>query len=197
VFIKNADGTGEEKKLLSYGSNIFATSWTRDGKWICVTDDPHRDILVYSADGQQPPIKFLVTEFVEEEGRFSPDGHWMLYMSNESGQQEVYVRPFPGPGGKWQISSGGINYRAFWKGDGKEIYYISRDGRMMAVQVSATGNSFSIGEAKPLFDAFAKGVSTMLDASKDGQRFLVVYNPIESNSDVLTMVLRWDDEIKK
>ncbi len=108
VFIKNADGTGEEKKLLSYGSNIFATSWTRDGKWICVTDDPHRDVLVYSADSQKPPIKFLMTDFVEEEGRFSPDGHWLLYMSNESGQQEVYVRPFPGPGGKWQISPNGI-----------------------------------------------------------------------------------------
>ncbi len=197
VFIKNADGTGDERNLLSYGSTIFATSWTRDGKWICVTDDPHRDILVYSADGQQPPIKFLLTDFVEEEGRFSPDGHWLLYMSNESGQQEVYVRPFPGPGGKWQISQNGIFYRAFWKGDGKEIYYISRDGKMTAVKVNAVGNSFSVGEAQTLFDAFAEGVSYMLDASKDGQKFLVVYNPIESNSEILTMVLHWNDELKK
>jgi serine/threonine protein kinase len=197
VFIKNADGTGDEKKLLSYGSNIFATSWTRDGKWICVTDDPHRDILVYSADGQQPPIKFLMTDFVEEEGRFSPDGHWLLYMSNESGQQEVYVRPFPGPGGKWQISPNGIFYRAFWKGDGKEIYYISRDGKMTAVKVNAVGNSFSVGEVETLFDAFSKGVSIMIDASNDGQKFLVVYNPIQSNSEILTMVLHWNDELKK
>ena len=197
VFTKNADGTGEEKKLLSYGSNIFATSWTRDGKWICVTDDPHRDILVYSADGQQPPIKFLMTDFVEEEGRFSPDGHWLLYMSNESGQQEVYVRPFPGPGGKWQISPNGIFYRAFWRGDGKEIYYISRDGKMIAVKVNAVGNSFSVGEVETLFDAFSKGVSIMIDASKDGQKFLVVYNPIQSNSEILTMVLHWNDELKK
>jgi serine/threonine protein kinase len=197
IFIKNADGTGDEKKLLSYGSDIFATSWTRDGKWICVTDSPHRDILVYTADGQKPPIKFLMTDFVEEEGRFSPDGHWLLYMSNESGQQEVYVRPFPGPGGKWQISPNGIHYRAFWKGDGKEIYYISRDGKMTAVKVNAVGNSFSVGEVETLFDAFAKGISYLLDASKDGQKFLVTYNPVQSNSEMLTMVLHWNDELKK
>ena len=197
IFIKNADGTGDERKLLSYGSDIFATSWTRDGKWICVTDSPHRDILVYTADGQKPPIKFLMTDFVEEEGRFSPDGHWLLYMSNESGQQEIYVRPFPGPGGKWQISPNGIHYRAFWKGDGKEIYYISRDGKMTAVKVNAVGNSFSVGEVETLFDAFAKGVSYMLDASKDGQKFLVSYNPIQSNSELLTMVMHWNDELKK
>jgi Tol biopolymer transport system component len=197
VLIKNADGTGDEKKLFSYGSSIFPTSWTRDGKWICVTDSPHRDILVYSSDGQTPPIKFLVTDFVEEEGRFSPDGRWLLYMSNESGQQEVYVRPFPGPGGKWQISPNGISYRTFWKGDGKEIYYISKEGKMTAVKVNAVGNSFSVGEVKTLFDAFAKGISYMLDASKDGQKFLVVYNPIQSNSDILTMVLHWNDELKK
>ena len=197
VLIKNADGTGDEKKLLSYSSSIFPTSWTKDGKWICVTDSPHRDILVYPADGRQPPIKFLMTDFVEEEGRFSTDGRWLLYMSNESGQQEVYVRPFPGPGGKWQISPNGISYRAFWKGDGQEIYYISKDGKMTAVKVNAVGNSFSVGEVKTLFDAFAKGISYMLDASKDGQKFLVVYNPIQSNSDILTMVLHWNDELKK
>jgi serine/threonine protein kinase len=197
VFIKNADGTGDERKLLSYGSDIFATSWIKDGKWICVTDSPHRDILVYTADGQKPPIKFLQTDFVEEEGRFSPDGHWLLYMSNESGQQEVYVRPFPGPGGKWQISPNGIHYRAFWKGDGKEIYYISIDGKMTAVRVNAVGNSFSVGEVETLFDAFAEGVSYMLDASKDGQKFLVSYNPIQSNSELLTMVMHWNDELKK
>ena len=73
--------------------------------------------------------------------------------------------------------------RAFWKGDAKEIYYISRDGKMMAAEVSAAGSSFSVGAVKPLFDAFAKGAAIMLDVSKDGQKFLVVYNPVESNSD--------------
>ncbi len=104
---------------------------------------------------------------------------------------------FPVPEGNGRYHRTGSNYRAFWKGDGKEIYYISRDGKMIAVKVNAVGNSFSVGEAKPLFDAFAKGVSIMLDASQDGQKFLVVYNPIESNSELLTVVLHWNDELKK
>ena len=129
VFIKNADGTGDEKKLLSYGSNIFATSWTKDGKWICVTDDPHRDILVYSADGQKSPIKFLMTDFIEEEGRFSPDGHWLLYMSNESGQQEVYVRPFPGPVGNGRYHRTGFIIERFGKETVKKFIISPRMGK--------------------------------------------------------------------
>jgi eukaryotic-like serine/threonine-protein kinase len=197
IFLKNADGTGSDEEIISYNSVIFPTSWSRDGKWIAATTDPKRDILIYSAEGKTAPIVFLNTDFTEEEGRFSPDGKWILYMSDESGQQEVYVRPFPGPGGKWQISTNGVFYRAFWRGDGKEIYYISKDGKMMAAEVSASGNSFSVGEVKPLFDAFTKGVSFFLDASKDGQKFLVVYNPIESNSSELTLVTNWNDEVKK
>jgi hypothetical protein len=68
---------------------------------------------------------------------------------------------------------------------------------MIAVKVNAVGNSFSVGEVETLFDAFSKGVSIMIDASKDGQKFLVVYNPIQSNSEILTMVLHWNDELKK
>jgi serine/threonine protein kinase len=197
VFLKNADGTGNDEEFISYKEDIFPTSWSRDGQWIACTTDPKRDILIYPAADKKTPIAFLNTDFTEEEGRFSPDGHWIAYMSNESGQQEVYVRPFPGPGGKWQISTNGINYRAFWRGDGKEIYYISRDGKMMAADVSASGSSFSVGEVKPVFDAFIKGAAQILDVSKDGEKFLIIYNPVESNSDNLTMVLHWNDELKK
>jgi serine/threonine protein kinase len=197
IYQKNADGTGSDEEIVSHPTNIFPTSWSQDGKWIATTTDPRRDIVIYPAEGKKSPNVFLNTDFVEEEGRFSPDGKWILYMADESGQQEVYVRPFPGPGGKWQVSSNGIAYRAFWKGDGKEIYYISRDGKMMAAEVSASGSSFSVGQIKTLFDAYTKGVSILDDVSRDGERFLVVYNPVESNSDQLTLVTNWNAELPK
>ena len=88
--------------------------------------------------GEHKPFPFVNTSFDEALGQFSPDGRWVAYHSNESGRHEVYVQPFPGPGGKWQIStSGGIEPR--WRRDGKELFYIAPDGKLMAAPIQSAG----------------------------------------------------------
>ncbi|MDP1675269.1 MAG: protein kinase [Bacteroidota bacterium] len=197
VFLKNADGTGSETELLTYEKGLYPTGWSRDGALIACTTYPSRDIVVFPAAGKLAPIVFLNTEFIEDEARFSPDGKFLAYAANESGQREIYVRPFPGPGGKWQVSTNGSLFRAFWRRDGKEIYYQSRDGKIMAAEVSASGGTFSVGNVKPLFEAVTIGISAFLDVSPDGQKFLMVYNKVETKSDHLTLVLNWEAELLK
>ncbi len=101
------------------------------------------DIWVLPLEGDRKPVPFLATEFNERQARFSPDGHWVAYTSDESGQDEVYVRSFSmnsagtavEAGGKWPISNG-FGADPHWRGDGRELYYRSRDGRLMAVEIA-------------------------------------------------------------
>jgi serine/threonine protein kinase/Tol biopolymer transport system component len=197
VFLKNADGTGNETQLFTHPEGLYPTSWSMDGKFITCTTYANRDILMYHATGDTTPITFVKTQFPEDEARFSPDGKWVSYTSTESGRREIYVRPFPGPGGKWQISTDGSRFRSFWRGDGKEIYYLSREGNIMAAEVGTNGGTFFVGAVKPLFDAQSKGGGDLLSVSPDGQKFLFVYNPVESKADRLTLVINWPEDVGK
>jgi eukaryotic-like serine/threonine-protein kinase len=202
LFVKSADGTGSDEQLFESKANMFSTSWSKDGKYIAYVDyspkDTKRDLWIYPMEGDKKPFPFLATEFVDDEPRFSHDGKWIVYYSSESGQGEVYVRPFPGPGGKWQVSTAGDGgIRSYWRGDDKEIYYIAADGKMMAAQVNQSGGTFSVGAVTPLFDALSSGVVYILDVSPDGKRFLVVYNPLEKSSGRITLVTNWNAELAK
>jgi Tol biopolymer transport system component len=197
IYVKNADGTGSEKEVFASSDGAYPTSWSKDGKWILCTTYGNRDIIVVPASGGQQAVTFLKTEFAEDEARFSPDGKWIVYASTESGQREMYVRPFPGPGGKWQVSVGGAFFRPFWRADGKEIYYPSRDGRMMAAEVSSGPGTFSVGAVRALFEGQSKGMNDLLAVSPNGQKFLVVYNPVEAKSTHVTLVSHWDTELQK
>jgi Tol biopolymer transport system component len=202
MYLKNADGTGSEEPLFETKEDMFPTSWSRDGRFIAYVNfggqKTGRDVWVFPMTGERKPAVFLQSNFVDDEARFSPDGKWMSYSSNESGQREIYVRPFPGPGGKWQVSTGGdAGFRSFWRGDGKEIYYLAADGKMMAAEVNANGGTFSVGMVKPLFEATSRGVVYLLDVSGDGQKFLIVFNPVETASDHMTLVSHWEAELQK
>ncbi len=194
LYVKNSDGTGSEVEIFASPEGIYPTDWSQDGRLIACTTYGNRDIVVLPAIGEPTPVDFLRTEFSEDEARFSPDGRWMAYASNESGQREVYVRPFPGPGGKWQVSAGGSGFRPFWRRDGREIYYPSR-GKMMAAEVSGSGGTFAVAMVKALFDTH--GATTLLDVSADGQKFLVRYNPVDARSDLITLVSHWETELQK
>ncbi len=202
LYVKNSDGTGNDQVLFESNRDMFPTSWSRDGKYIAYVDygpkKTKRDIWTVSLSGDKKPVPFLETDFVDDEPRFSHDGRWITYYSNESGQGEIYVRPFPGPGGKWQVSNAGDGgNRSFWRGDDKEIYYLAADGKMMVAEVNAVGGSFSVGAVKPLFDAVALGVIYILDVTPDGKQFLVVYSPVENTSDHVTLVSHWESELAK
>src|SRR5207245_9168171 len=107
------------------------------------------DIWIYSIPDRKATV-FLQTPFNETHPTLSPDGRWMAYTSDESGRNEVYVQPFPGPGGKWQVSTGG-GETAKWRRDGKELFYVAPDGKMKAAPVKADA-TFEAALPQPLFE---------------------------------------------
>jgi eukaryotic-like serine/threonine-protein kinase len=140
--------------------------------------------------GDRKPLPFLQTRFNEATGRFFPDGRWIVYGSNESASNEVYVARFPGPGGTWQVSAaGGSGPR--WGGDGKEIFYLGLDNKLMAATVNGAGSAFEVGAVRPLFDTRAiTNQRSMYDVSPDGQRFLV--NTLAAAVPApITLVVNW------
>ncbi len=137
------------------------------------------------------------------QAQFSPDGHWVVYTSNETGTKEVYVQPFPmSSGGKWPVSNGGGN-EPRWRRDGKELFYFAPDSTLMAVDVSTTGGNVKLGVPKPLFKTSILGgtgggpITAWRWDSPDGQRFLVNTPTEEFTATPITIVLNWQTALKK
>ena len=155
--------------------------------------------------GDRKPVPFLITQFNERQARFSPDGHWAIGWPNESGQNEVYVRSFSmnsagtaaETSGRWQISTG-FGRAPRWRGDGGELYYRSRNGGLVAVEI-ATNPTFRAGPPQPLgvlTSAFVNSVgSSTWDSAADGSRFLRVATT--SGSQPYTVLLNWQVGLKK
>jgi hypothetical protein len=184
LYQKSTSGTGKRELLLASDNLKQPTQWSHDGRFIVYReDDPktRRDICVLAMDGvtKGKPVPFLRSEFNEYEGQLSPDSHWMAYTSDASGQPEVYVRPFPDGEGPMKISiAGGEQPR--WRGDGKELFFVGADGKMMAVAVKSTAGprpSFEPGVPEVLFQAkLARAPTNPLfeyDVTTDGKRFLL------------------------
>jgi Tol biopolymer transport system component len=149
--------------------------------------------------GDHKAQPFLRTQFNEAAPRFSPDGRWLAYFSNESDRYEVYVQPYPGPGGKWQVSTEGGTEPA-WNPNEHELFYRSGD-KMMAVDI-ATQPSFTAGKPRVLFEGpylRAPGTTTNYDLSRDGQRFLMVKRSekAETAPTQINVVLNWFEELKR
>jgi eukaryotic-like serine/threonine-protein kinase len=152
--------------------------------------------FMFSLSGDRKPLPFLQTLSNEGPGRFSPDGRWIACASDESGRKEVYVAPFPGPGGKWQISNaGGSTPR--WRRDGKEIFYLAPSNVLMGTGGNGKGSSFEVGAVKPLFQTNLTGLREGIRRVPDGQRFLINTAPQESASVPITVVLKWTAGLTK
>jgi len=162
LYQKLASGAGDDELLLKSNEDKYPRSWSRDGRFLLYTatrgpKTTKDKIWVLPLEGDKKPFPFLRTDFNEEDGQFSPDGHWIAYSSDESGRQEIYVSPFsPNPNGtasaargKWLISTGG-GVEPQWRGDGRELYYLAPDGKLMAVDVT-TKPVFQAGAPKSLF----------------------------------------------
>ena len=142
--------------------------------------------------GERKPAPFLQTEYSELNARFSRDMRWIAYQSDESGRNEIYVRPFPGADAKWQVSThGGIAPR--WHGNGKEVFFLSA-GKIMSVEVDGTGSTFRIGKMREHFDPSSVGGTATRDISEDGQRILLEISNIQQVSVPLTLVVNWTAE---
>ena len=127
------------------------------------------------------------------DARFSPDGRWLAYDSEESGRNEIYVAAFPGPGARWQISTDG-GFQPRWRRDGKELFYLSSDLKVMSVEMESSGGALEPGIPKVLFEPHP--LPTRFDAAPDGQRFLMVSSGVEQ-SPPITLVQNWTADIKK
>jgi Tol biopolymer transport system component len=206
LYQKSADGSGGETQLLE-GSDHFRvpTSWSSDGKFLVyhegVSGGTYANgvpggwsIWILPLFGDRKTYPFLQSNFSAREATFSPDGKWLAYCSNESGEYRVYVVPFPGPGGKWQVSRGD-GRGPLWRRDGKELFYLSADNKLLAVTVDASGGTFSAGDAHVLFDSQSYGVFARYYNSADGQRFVVVYEGSQPSS-TLTFISNWTAEVK-
>jgi serine/threonine protein kinase len=179
IFSKQAQGLQAAKSLFEVTQDdIVPNSWSADDKEILCSFQPATggsDLVLLPASGGKI-VPFLETKAEETNGQISPDGKWVAYASNESGDWEIYVTTFPSASGKWQVSRGG-GTEPRWRGDGREIFYIGPRTTLTAVAVNSEG-SFSTGNPTPLFHSQlrAQVSSTDLfnyDVSKDGQRFLV------------------------
>jgi hypothetical protein len=203
LYQKLSSGAKDEEALLKSSEAKYATSWSRDGRFLLYTVVSPRtkhDIWVLPMQGDGNPVPFLVTPFDEAQAHFSPDGHWVAYISDESGQSEVYVRSFSlndagtpvNAGGRWQISNGG-KYPA-WRRDGRELYYRSRDGVLMAVEI-ATTPTFQAGTPQALGTLLRGLWPDVPWDTADGRRFLAP--AAKSGSEPYTVVLNWQASLKK
>jgi len=198
LFLKNADGTGSEEEVADLGAALVnCWDWSRDGKHVLVRKGNE---LWYLSWPERVAKPLLQAKWTVRNAQFSSDGRWVAYASNETGSMEIYVSPFPGANGKWQVSSAG-GQEPRWRQDGKELFYISSDGKMMAVPVKM-GTSFEAGSPVALFQAHRRQpVSAQdvfsYDVSGDGQMFLIITKVDDANTAPLSILLNWASEMEK
>ena len=196
LYWRPSDGSGSEERLTTSDQLHTPDSFSPDGRLLAFIEDNAStgfDLWVLKLDDHtaQP---FLRTPFNEGVAQFSPDGRWLAYDSDESGGSEVYVQPYPGPGGKWRVSVGGGVWPR-WNPKGRELFYINGD-KMMAVEV-VTSPGFSAGTPKILFED-PDLTNNGWDVSPNGRQFLMV-KPVEQQraATQIDVVLNWFEELKR
>ena len=197
---KNSDGTGPEEALFSFENGSQLTSaldWSSDGENILLRK---QNQLWYVSLRNLKPRPLIEASWAVRDAQFSPNGHWIAYASNESGKMEIYVVPFPEGNGKWQVSSGGGD-EPVWRKDSKELFYISSDGKLTAVPVTA-GDRFDASTPIVLFQTHRRRpVSSQdffsYDLSRDGKRFLIANQSEKSEATPLSVYLNWTRDLEK
>ena len=200
LYRKASDGTSAEELLYSDDHDKRPTSWSPDGKFLLYASGGNTWVLSLTTEKPGVPLKpflFAPTAINGTNAQFSPDGRWVSYQSNESGRNEIYAAPFPGPGGKRQVSlAGGILPR--WRRDGKEIFFITPDRKLTAAEVNIQGAALEMGAVHPLFGLLNSFLGYNYDVSLDGQKFLaVVASEQQGLEPLVTVVQNWQAGLKK
>jgi Tol biopolymer transport system component len=207
IFFKAVNQIAQEEERWEARDDAFlgAENWTRDGKFLILTERPIRTgkqrvalLPVTGKDGAAPLLEVQGANV--DQGQVSSDGRWIAYRSDESGKNEIYITSFPKPTGKLQVSiAGGVTPR--WRSDGKELYYLAPDRKLMAVELRETSGSLQAASIRPLFEMFstmfltAAGVN-QYDVTPDGSRFIVDSTTGET-SEPLYLVVNWTAGLKK
>jgi Tol biopolymer transport system component len=198
LYLQPANGSPGSEKLLWGGPPAFPQDWSRDERflvYLVLDDKTGRDLWAMDMTSNQRTTRAVVnTPSDERNGQLSPDGHWLAYETNESGRFEIVVVSFPNPTEKWPVStSGGTQPR--WHPDGKELYFVAPDGRLMAAPImiarQAPGSTIEIGAPVSLFQTRMAGIGPALQyaVARDG-RFLIS-QPSESATTPITLILNW------
>jgi serine/threonine protein kinase len=202
LYQKPSSGAANDQQILKTSERKWPSDWSADGRFIAyasASPKTNLDLWVLPMDGERKPIPYLQTPFNEDHARFSPDGRFTAYSSDESGRYEVYVQRFPVSGSKWPISTGG-GAQPRWRRDGRELFYISPERKVIAVDIKADASTFEVGTPKALFQTRLPSYPSprnYYDVSADGQRFLMINLPEEAASTPITVVINWTAEVKR
>ena len=201
LYSKAADGTGAVERLTENLNRDSPNAFTPDGSQLVFGSvsgtQEGWDLRVLSLGGSSEPL--LATEFNERNAELSPDGQWLAYESNASGQYEIYVRPFPNVDEGQRLISRDGGTRPLWAPDGRELFYLSRGGELMAVRVQ-TEPSFAPGNAQVVFGGrtLAPALGRSYDISPDGKRFLMIKEPTrDASSTEIILVQNWFQELER
>jgi len=198
LYVKSSSAAGQDELLLKSDRNKFLTDWSPDGRYLLYGDqDPktkNSDLWVLPMTGERRPSLYVHSDFDKREARFSPDGRWVAYAANEASRMQVYVQSFPAGPERFPISTDGGS-RPRWRDDGRELYYLSPGGGLMAVEVK-TGGAFLAGTPKLLFETGIINPLVYFDTTTAGQRFVMPVAPSVAPEPV-TVILNWTASLKR
>lgn len=207
LYQKVSSGAGNDELLLKSPEPKRPRHWSSDGKFLLYGANMGKNSIdlmalpVTGTEKDRKPVTVIATEASEDPGEFSPDPKWVAYRSNESGRSEIYVQPFPATGAKWRVSdNGGVQPR--WNRNGRELFYIGGDGKLMAVDVNTAGGTVKSGTPQPLFDPQVLGGGTITgavrwDVTPDAKKFLFITPVTQTGASPITVVSNWMELLKK
>ena len=198
IYVKPVGGGSREQLLLSMEGAAEADRWSSDGRYLLFdyfgSQATGGDVWAVPLFGDRKPFPVAQSPATEIWGTFSADGKWVAFQSDESGRGEIYVVPFPGLGGKWQISTGG-GLITSWP-PGKELFYITPDGRVIGTEFALQGSNFVVGKSRELFSGHAFGNNSGSAISGDGKRWLFALPSDPINASPLILETNWTATLK-
>jgi len=199
---ESADGSSAEQTLFTFGKEVFRVNvvdWSPDGRYISFDKFPvnggSTEDWVLPLSGDRKPFRAAPVSASQYDGHFSPDGRWLAYFSYETGRPEVYVVPFPGPGGKFQISQNG-GWLVRWDKEG-HLYFLTMGNRLMEADLKTIGGAVTVKALHPIFQLnLPSFAAPFFDVARDGSRFLVITSADPSASESIAVLLDWQSKLE-